>query len=105
MESDLVFQLPRANASKEEKIIKTTTEEKQQSTNFMDLSGVACPMNFVKAKLKLEMMEIGETLELILDDGRPIENVPASFKHEGQKVAEITEIDDDHWCLKIIKTK
>ena len=77
--------------------------DKVVKENFIDLSGVACPMNFVKAKLKMEMMEIGETLELIIDDGRPIENVPGSFRHEGQEVAEMVEIDDDHWRVKIIK--
>ena len=81
------------------------TEKKLTNPNFMDLSGVACPMNFVKSKLKLEMMEIGETLELILDDGRPIENVPASFKHEGQEISEMVEIGDDHWRVKIKKLK
>lgn len=82
-----------------------TAQNTTTNPNFLDLSGVACPMNFVKAKLRMEMMEVGETLELILDDGRPIENVPSSFKHEGQNVTEITEIDDDHWRVKVRKAK
>ena len=72
-------------------------------SNFMDLRGVACPMNFVKAKLRMEMMELGETLELLLDDGRPIKNVPDSFRDEGQKVTEMTDIDNEHWLIKIVK--
>jgi len=36
-------------------------------------------MNFVKAKLKLENIKVGEMLEVVLDDGQPIQNVPASF--------------------------
>lgn len=42
-------------------------------TAEMDLSGVACPMNFVKAKLRLETMEVGATLAVLLDDGDPVE--------------------------------
>src|SRR3989304_3201750 len=34
----------------------------------LDLRGVVCPINFVQTKLKLEEMELGQVLELILDD-------------------------------------
>ena len=40
-----------------------------------DLRGVACPLNYVKTKLKLEMMDAGERLEVWLDAGEPIKNV------------------------------
>ena len=46
-------------------------------------------MNFVKAKLALEKLPIGATLKVILDDGAPIKNVPASFRSQGQHVTEV----------------
>ena len=51
-----------------------------------DLRGVACPMNYVKTKLKLEMMDAGEQLEVWLDAGEPIKNVPMSLKNDGHKL-------------------
>jgi len=51
-----------------------------------DLRGVACPMNYVKTKLKLEMMDAGEKLEVWLDAGEPIKNVPMSLKNDGHKL-------------------
>ena len=51
-----------------------------------DLRGVACPMNYVKTKLKLEMMDAGERLEVWLDEGEPIKNVPLSLKNDGHKL-------------------
>lgn len=51
-----------------------------------DLRGVACPLNYVKTKLKLEMMDVGEQLEVWLDAGEPIKNVPMSLKNDGHKV-------------------
>jgi sulfite reductase (ferredoxin) len=48
-----------------------------------DLRGVACPLNYVKTKLKLEMMDAGEKLEVWLDAGEPIKNVPMSLKNDG----------------------
>src|SRR5262249_61543283 len=43
-------------------------------------------LNYVKTKLKLEMMDAGERLEVWLDAGEPIKNVPMSLKNDGHKV-------------------
>lgn len=55
----------------------------------LDLSGVPCPINFVKTKLKLEELTSGDILEVVLDDGEPISNVPRSVKEEGHKVLKV----------------
>lgn len=65
--------------------------KKMFSTNlkpniFLDLRGTPCPMNFVKTKIRLEKMAIGEILEIWIDDGEPIESVPKSVIEEGHKV-------------------
>ena len=52
----------------------------------LKLHGVKCPFNYVKAKLYLEEMEIGEVLEAIVDEGEPSEHVPKSLKEDGQKI-------------------
>jgi len=52
----------------------------------LDLSGVVCPMNFVKTKLRLELMESGQILDVLLDKGEPIKNVPHSVKNEGHRI-------------------
>jgi tRNA 2-thiouridine synthesizing protein A len=52
----------------------------------LDLRGVICPYNFVKTKLKLETMDAGQTLAVILDDGDPIKNVPRSVNDDGHTV-------------------
>ena len=62
----------------------------------IDLRGVLCPINFVKTKLKLEMMEDGQILEIILDDGEPMRNVPRSVKEEGHKVVEVEKVDEGY---------
>jgi len=67
-----------------------------------DYRGVACPMNFVKTKLVLETLKSGDTLEILLDDGEPIQNVPNSVKLEGHAVLEQTKVDN-HWKVVIKK--
>lgn len=74
-------------------------------TQTIDLRGVACPMNFVRAKLKLEPMARGDTLAILLDDGEPIRNVPASFKNEGQHVESTHDLHDGHWRVVIRKKR
>lgn len=57
----------------------------------IDLRGVSCPTNFVKAKLALEMIDEGETVEFLLEDGEPVKNVPRSLKGEGHKLLGLKE--------------
>ena len=69
----------------------------------LDLRGVVCPMNFVKTKLKLESMEDGEVLEVVLDSGEPIQNVPKSLKDEGYKIVGVTK-EDDYFKIRVEKS-
>lgn len=71
----------------------------------MDLRGVACPMNFVKAKIKMETISMGNVLAIVLDDGDPVRNVPVSFESEGQEVVSIRDLHDGHWRVEIKKKK
>ena len=60
----------------------------------IDLRGTPCPMNWVEAKLQLEKMEPGQLLEMILDDGDPIRNVPRTIKADGHKVVRAKSLED-----------
>lgn len=75
---------------------------KTRPNESLNLEGVACPNNFVKTKLKLEEMEQGEVLEVILDDGEPIKNVPRAIKEEGHQILDVEKIDNK-WRLIIKK--
>ena len=59
--------------------------------NTIDLRGICCPTNFVKAKLALEMVDAGATVEFLLDDGEPLKNIPRSLKAEGHKLISMIE--------------
>jgi TusA-related sulfurtransferase len=52
----------------------------------LDLRGVPCPLNWVRARLVLEQMEPGEALELRLDQGEPLDSVPRSAASDGHEV-------------------
>jgi tRNA 2-thiouridine synthesizing protein A len=43
-------------------------------------------MNFVKAKLFIDKMNVGQCVEILLDPGEPFENVTASVQEEGHVI-------------------
>lgn len=68
-----------------------------------DYRGVKCPMNFVKTKLVLETMQSKQQLQILLDSGEPIENVPNSVKLEGHTVLKQEQQPEGHWIVIIEK--
>jgi TusA-related sulfurtransferase len=60
----------------------------------LDLRGVSCPLNYVKLKLKLEELETGQELTVLLDDGEPIVNVPRSAKEDGHKILAVDMVEN-----------
>ena len=45
----------------------------------VDIKDVVCPMTFVKAKVAMEELEVGQILSVTMNDGEPVQNVPRSF--------------------------
>jgi sulfite reductase (ferredoxin) len=71
---------------------------------FLDLRGVACPMNFVKTKLFIDKMPAGETMEVFLDPGEPVESVVSSIQAEGHTVTECLSQSEGYFRVLIKKT-
>ncbi|OHD70752.1 MAG: preprotein translocase subunit TatB [Spirochaetes bacterium RBG_16_49_21] len=78
-------------------------EGKLTPDRTLDLRTVLCPINFVRAKLTLEEMTSGQVLEVILDDGEPMRNVPRSIKSEGHTIINVLKLPDDSYRLLIRK--
>ena len=56
------------------------------SAETLDLRGTRCPLNYVRTRLQLERMEVGERLEVWLDHGEPEDQVPRSLRMDGHEV-------------------
>ena len=64
--------------------------------HFLDITDDVCPMTFVRTRLLIEKMKPGETAEIRLTDGEPLENVPDSVTELGHHVLSIEpEPDND----------
>ena len=62
----------------------------------IDLHGVVCPLNFVRTKLALEELEPGDRLEVILDEGDAMLNVPRSLKDEGHTIISVEPLGETY---------
>ncbi|MHB1404222.1 MAG: sulfurtransferase TusA family protein [Desulfitobacteriaceae bacterium] len=70
---------------------------------FVDITDVICPITFVKAKIAMEELKSGEILEVKMNAGEPIQNVPRSFKDEGHKVIQVVKNEDGTFTVFIEK--
>lgn len=76
--------------------------ESKEPVASLDLRGTICPLNFVKTKLKLEELNSGDVLEIVIDPGEPMANVPRSIKEEGHRVIRVDKMGE-HFRLMIEK--
>lgn len=73
------------------------------TTYNLDISKERCPMTFVKTKLHLEQLESGDTLEILLAAGEPLDNVPRTATDQGYEVLESIHVRDNIHKLIIKK--
>lgn len=96
IDADLQFRVDR-----EEDPTPAAAEAAEEITE-LDLRGIRCPLNYVRARIMLEEMNPGAVLELRLDDGEPIRNVPASLENDGQEILEMAS-ENGHYRLRVRK--
>ena len=66
----------------------------------LDLRGIRCPLNWARAKVRLETLAAGSSLELILDDPKGVRDIPRAAEAEGYAVLEVRD-HADGWHLVI----
>ena len=89
---DSAFNFPSAKPVQNS---STTIEE-------LDLIGTQCPLNYVKTKIAIEELESGQFIEVLLDDGDPIKNVPRSLELDGHEIVALQK-ENQHFRLKVRK--
>ena len=72
---------------------------------FIDITTDTCPMTFVKTKLQIEKMKPGQVIDVLLNDGEPLKNVPLSAQELGHKILSITQQSKDSTYLIQIQKK
>jgi TusA-related sulfurtransferase len=85
--------------------MKEILMEEMRPDKNINIKGLVCPYTFVKAKLAIESMEIGQILEILLDYEEAARSIPKSMEDHGQKVLKVEKINDTDWILRIRKDK
>ena len=57
------------------------------SARRIDVRDVACPLTWVRTRVALDRLAVGDVLEVLLRAGEPLENVPRTAEEEGHRVA------------------
>lgn len=102
MDDSLQFKGQATKTTKTPEATVPPTETTDAADRIKDFRGVACPMNFVKTKIELSSLHSGQLLEIWLDDGQPIQNVPGSVRNEGHQILSTTQVDT-YWKVLIKK--
>ena len=85
--------------------MKEILMEEMRPDKSINIKGLVCPYTFVKAKLAIESMEVGQILEILLDYEEASRSIPKSMEDHGQKVLKVEKINDTDWILHIRKAK
>ena len=73
--------------------------------DFVDITDKVCPLTFVKAKVAIDELDDGEVLAVRMNDGEPVQNVPRSFKEDGQQVLKLYDNEDGTFTLLVRKVE
>jgi TusA-related sulfurtransferase len=74
----------------------------EPSSVFLDITHLMCPMTFVRTKLAIEKMSAGQVLEVRLNEGEPLINVPRSVKEMGHEVVSLEREPGDASIYRLI---
>ena len=96
------------NAKLEFELEEVTSDNNNEDKNILgnkvaDLRGVKCPMNFVKAKVAIAPLNSGDIIDIYLDEGAPIANVPQSLASEGHEILSKEKREDGSYSLRVKK--
>ena len=79
--------------------------EELKADKTINIKGLVCPYTFVKSKLAIEDMEVGEVLEIILDYPEASRSIPKSMEDHGHKVLKVEKVNDTDWVIVIRKER
>jgi tRNA 2-thiouridine synthesizing protein A len=68
----------------------------------LDLKGVPCPLNWARAKVRLEELDRGQAITVMVDDARSVRDLPRAAEAEGYAVLEVAPLSGA-WRIVIEK--
>lgn len=74
------------------------------STYTLNVTREHCPMTFVRTKIQLSKLRDGDILEVLVNKGEPLDNIPSSAIEQGYRILSVSESETkDHYKIVIQK--
>ena len=71
------------------------------SIKTLDITSEQCPMTFVKTKVALHGLSQDDILEVLLNAGEPLENVPRAVQESGYKVLSVEQVEGNIYKMTV----
>lgn len=85
--------------------IEQGLETSVAENHFLDITTQVCPLTFVKARLALERLAGGSMLEIRLNTGEPLENLPRSIAALGYRVVSLMAEPEGNGVHRLVVAK
>lgn len=69
----------------------------------IDKTHVLCPVTFVKAKAAGEDIDNGQTMEITLNDGEPVRNIPRDSQNKNPNFYSLEKNNDGNCTITVTK--
>tara|TARA_Y100001968_G_scaffold254887_1_gene240900 strand:- start:379 stop:624 length:246 start_codon:yes stop_codon:yes gene_type:complete len=69
-------------------------EQQSPFSNYLDLRGTPCPLNFIRCNLAIEALNNNESIEVQIDKGEPQEMIINGLSKKGHEIKIISESDN-----------
>jgi TusA-related sulfurtransferase len=71
----------------------------------IDLRPFACPITWVKTKVALERLTVGQVLEIWLCGGEPLDSVPRSAEEDGHRLLVVEPLKGPEAAWRVLLEK
>ena len=78
-------------------------EQEVKIDREIDVKDEFCPYPYLRSKLTLEEMDIGQTLRILVNTASSIRDVPRSFEEAGQKIIRTQQLNETDWEILVQK--
>ncbi len=84
-------------------MVGETKDGERDAVRELDIRGEVCPYTYVKTRLALEDMEVGQVLRVLVDYEPATRNVPRSVALQGDEVLWVEPVGEGVWAIWIRK--
>jgi sulfite reductase (NADPH) hemoprotein beta-component/sulfite reductase (ferredoxin) len=80
--------------------VSSSDDHPATSTVVLDLRGVACPLAWAKARVRLETLPRGTLVDVVIDDPRSLRDLPRAAEANGHQVVSVAD-EGPPWRIRL----